>query len=620
MNRTIPFIIVLVVGLSVAPVTVTAAVEDPRFETHVPEPTLVPGQTQQVTVQLVNDAEDVDDSVETASNVQAEMREGSTPISVKSGNKLLGTMPDGAPTTVSFTVEVPEDIDPGTYKLPIRLSYEFEGDESETTTVHARVRIEDRAYFRVTETASDVPVGDTGDVSLTLENVGTKTAHNATVTTQSKSADLLFGTSNTASEFVTSWEPGETRTVTFDARATADAQPRTYTLTTNVAYEDAGGTDKQSFPMDSGVTLLRAQEFSFADVQSTLRVGEEGTVTATVTNDGPRPVSDAVVTLNPPDASLKPSDAVYGIGDLAVGESATVRFPITVADSAEPSPRRLGFTVSYWNVNEDLQQTEETYLTASVAPERDRFQLDDVQSSLQVGEEGDVSMTVRNNGEAATDVVVEILPAGQNIHPQESQYAIGAMDAGAQTTVEFPIDVSDNAKPIPRQLSFQVTYEDQDSDQRQTPPYNVRVQIDEHADRFLVEPAKARIDIGGSATIEVEVTNNGDTRVENVNAKIFADDPLSADDDEAYIDVLEPGASETVTFSVGVAGSALPKAYPLSMDLQYEENGDTKLSDTYQVPVTATESDQQGIPTSYMIGGAIIVLVAIGAVLVYRRR
>lgn len=612
-------VVAIVVGLAIAPMPVAAA-KEPRFETYTPEPTLVPGQTTQVAVQILNDAEDVDDTVETASNVQAEMRSGSTPFTVKSGTKLLGTMPDGAPTTARFTVEVPENIEPGTYRIPIRLDYEFEGDESEKTTVYATVKIEDRAYFRVTDTASMVPVGDTGDLTLTVENVGTKTAHNATITTNSNSADVLFGKSSTASTFVTRWEPGETHTLTADVTATESAQARTYTLTSSVAYEDASGNDKQSFPMDSGITLVESQSFGFENVESTLRVGEDGSVTMTVTNDGPRAVADAVVSLGETPPTLKPEDGVFGIGDLEVGESATVSFPITVLETAEPSSRRLGFAVSYKNANDDLRRSDENYVSASIAPERDQFVFGDVKGTLQVGEEGEVRMTVTNNGEAVSDVVVDIRQPGQNIHPQETQYAIGDMDAGSTAEVTFPIEVSDNAKPIPRQLAFNVRYEDADSDQRKTPPYNIRVEIAERTDRFLVEPTTADIDIGGGGTIEVTVTNNGDERVENVNAKIFADDPLSANDDEAFIDGLDPGQSETVTFSVGVAGSALPKAYPLSMDLQYEENGDTKLSDTYQVPVTATKSEDTGLPTEYILGGAIVVIVAGLAYVLYRRR
>ncbi len=619
MNRNVPFLLLIVVGLTVA-VAPAAAVEDPRFETYVPEPTLVPGDTTQVSVQLMNDAEDVEDTVETAANVKAEMRSGSTPFSVKSGTKLLGTMPDGQPVTTGFTIEVPTDIEPGTYHIPIEVTYEFDGDESETSTVHATVRIEDRAYFQVISTDGAVPSGGSGSVAVTMKNVGTQAAKNATITTRSGSPAIVIGQSGTATTFVDRWEPGDTRTIEFDAQATSEAGAGSATLTTSVSFVKPNGNDVQSFPMDSGLTLLEAQSFTFEDVESSLRVGEKGTVTATVRNEGPRPVSNVVVGLGQLAPTVTPQETEFGLGHLEVGESATVRFPLSIAATAEPSTRRLPFTVTYKNDIGDLQRTDVRYVSAEVAPERDRFSFTQVQSDLAVGEEGALQMTVTNNGQAVDDVVVTLLPTGQNIHPQETQFAVGTMAEGASTDVTFPIEVSENAESVPRQLSFQVSYEDSDGDDVETAPANLIVGIGERADRFTVEPVDSTMSIGGSGELEVAVTNAGDEPVENVNAKIFADDPLSANDDEAYIDVLGPGETQTITFSIAVSGGALAKAYPLSMDFQYDENGETKLSKTYQVPVTATEQEGSDLPVEVLVGAAIVVLVAAGALLWYRTR
>ena len=617
MKRTLGILLVLVFGLTVAPTAVSAQ-EDPRFETYVPEPTLAPGQTTQLTVQLVNDAEDVDDRVETARNVKATMKDGSTPFSVKSGTKLLGQMQDGQPVNAQFTVEAPMNVDPGTYRLPIELSYEFENDESETDTVYAEVRIEDRAYFALEDTSASIPVGDSGNVTMTFRNVGTKTAHDASISTRTTSGEVTFGQAESASEFVGTWEPGENRTVTFDLRASNDASARTYRLVSTVNYEDSNGNARESSPLESGIRLQGAQSFSFSEVSSTLRVGEKGTVVATVTNDGPRPVSDAVLTLGETPETLQPQQTEYGLGDLAVGDSTTVRFPINVAATAEPSPRRLPFVVSYRNVNDDLQETDRQYLTADVAEERDRFGLEVTSSNLRVGSEGTLELTVANNGDAVEDVVVKIRQPGQNVHPQETDYAIGSMAPDRTEQISFPIEVSDNGEAVPRQFSFVVNYEDGDGDDSEAGPYNVRVDIDERKDRFLVEPVSATKTAGETGPIEVNVTNNGDEPITNINAKIFADEPLSAEDDEAYIDSLDPGESATVTFSVGVSESALTKSYPLSMDFQYDEGGDTKLSETYQVPVTVTENEQSGFPIPLVVA-TVIVLALIGGYLYYRR-
>ncbi|MFB6134190.1 MAG: hypothetical protein ABEJ55_04305 [Halanaeroarchaeum sp.] len=92
MNRRIPLMAVLLVVSASVAATPVAAVEDPRIETYVPEPVLNPGHTERVTVQFLNDAEDVDDRVEAARNVKVTMRAGETPFTVSSGTHLLGVM------------------------------------------------------------------------------------------------------------------------------------------------------------------------------------------------------------------------------------------------------------------------------------------------------------------------------------------------------------------------------------------------------------------------------------------------------------------------------------------------------------------------------------------------
>lgn len=496
----------LVVGSSFA-VAPVAGVEDPRFETYVPEPTLTPGETTQLSVQFMNDAEEVDERVETASNVKATMEAGETPFSIQSGTRLLGTLEDGEPVSDQFTLTVPRDVAPGTYQVPVELTYEYEGDERETETVYATVRVEDRASFSLENVTSDLSAGESGTVAVTIQNTGNEVASGASVDLQSTTDNVMFGSNAETSTFVGDWEPNESKTVSVSARAPDSADEGTYSVSTTVSYDDADGIDQTSFPMTAGVT---------------------------------------------------------------------------------------------------------------VAPERDRFAFADVDHSLRVGEEGTVSMTVTNDGATADDVVVTLADPGQNVHPLETEYAVGTLEAGASTDVSFPVEISEDGRANPRQFTFSVDYEDRDGDEWTAGPTNVRLEIEPERDRFSVSPVNATVEAGGSETVTVAVTNEGDEVVSNVNAKVFANDPLSADDDEAYVDSLEPGETTQLTFGVSVAGSASEKAYPLSMDFRYDEGSDTELSKTYQVPITATAAESSALSTVLVVG-VVAVLVVVGY-LWYRRR
>jgi hypothetical protein len=492
-----PVLLVAVVLLALAPGG-GAAVEDPRFETYVPEPTLTPGTTQQLAVVVVNDAAAVDEQTRTARNVKATLLSPG-PIEVESGTRLAGNLPQEQPRRLSFTVTTPANASGGNYTLPLRLTYEYGDGERETVTVPVTVRIEERPRFRVVGVESDAQIGDEGPVTLSVRNVGNEAVDDATVTLASQSSALTVGGSASAARFVGAWAAGETRTVTFDATASPDAERREYALTATVGYED-DGANGQSRPLSVGVTPGPEQSFDLERVNSTLRVGEDGTVTATITNDGPDDVSNVVVRLR----------------------------------------------------------------------------------------------------------------AGANhLHPLETEFAVESLAAGESANVSFPVAASESATAGPRQIELVAEYESGSGQVRESRPLLGQVAVDPARDAFVVEPKTVNLTAGGSATVTLSVTNNGDATLQDINAKAFVDDPLSAADDEAFLRSLEPGESAEVSFKLSAAESALVKDYPLAVDFQYRQpDGDTRLSDTYEVPVEVTAADGGGTPLG-LVGGALAAALAL---------
>jgi hypothetical protein len=116
----------------------------------------------------------------------------------------------------------------------------------------------------------------------------------------------------------------------------------------------------------------------------------------------------------------------------------------------------------------------------------------------------------------------------------------------------------------------------------------------------------------------VEVPNTGDEPVRDISGKLFADDPVTAVDDEAYVPALAPGESATLSFEVEAGGDAMPKAYPLSVDLQYDDaEGDTEVTDSRQVALTVAEQSSGGggggLPITLLGGVGALALVGAGA-------
>jgi hypothetical protein len=140
-------------------------------------------------------------------------------------------------------------------------------------------------------------------------------------------------------------------------------------------------------------------------------------------------------------------------------------------------------------------------------------------------------------------------------------------------------------------------------------------------DRFGVAVADRTIEAGGDRTLSVEVTNNLDEEVSDVEARLFADDPVATGDtDTGYAQSIAPGESVTMTFDLSATGSVTPgSTYPISFDFRYDDaDGNSQLSDTVRVPIDVTAAEGGGLPLPLLAVG--ILLVAGVAAVYYRRR
>lgn len=624
MDGKLTFTILLIVGLAIAPATATAQ-ENPNFDVIVPEPTLTPGQSTHLSLLVTNDADEVDDRVKTAENVEVELHAGETPITVQSGPRLIGQMADGDTREVAFRVTVPQNIESGTYKLSLSVTYEFE-DERQTQTVDATVRVEDRARFDVVAVSTNVSVGSTGTYEVSVRNVGSGTASAATLRLNSRSGDVTFGRATGDSRVLGTLAPGETATVKYTVSVAESAVLQPYALTASFSYEDESGIAKSAPPQTIELTPEPEQRFIVVEVSTNVSIGDTDTLTVSLQNRGQK-VSDAEVTLE-----SRSSYVTFGasatdtrfVGTWAAGETRSVEYKVTVSPQAATQSYGLAATVAYENREGFRARAGPTPLGVAPDPAQS-FSVAAVNATLRVGEEGTLRGELVNTGViTARNVVVTLQPAGPNVNVLEPEYAIGDLSAGEQVPFSLSLEISEAADDGPRQFSVVVRYRGVDDNVRRSDPLDMRVQVAQKRDVFAIDPVSTSLEAGSGGTITVQITNQGDEPVTDVSAKMFADDPLSTTDDEVFIDALAPGESQQVVFGLSAGGGALPKTYPVSVDFQYvQTDGDTIVSSSYKVPIKIKPpSDNGGLPASPLLIGAVIVLVLLlgGGYYRYRRR
>lgn len=496
----------------------------PDLDVFLSQSTVPSGEESTITVDLLNTGEmdmgnQLDPSVTTARSLRLEADADDTPLDVTTGEVAVGDVPTGTPTSVPLNIAVPDDVEDGEYDIEVTARYRYTRtivpdqnnhyDSSRTEDFDVTVVVDDGARFAILDTDTDAQVGGDGEVAVTMEHVGDEIARDAVVTGTTTGTGATIGADGSGEAFVGDWEPGENRTVTFDSTVSPEFAGGAYALSTSVDYRDRDGVESTSPSSRAGVVPVSEQSFALDDVNGTLEVGYSGTVSGTLTNEGPLDVDDAVL----------------------------------IADSGS--------------------------------------------SRVSLG---------------------------------ESRYALPEVPAGESVEFSFDADVSGNADPGPRQFSFTTEYTSGDAtvavdDTR-------RVEVAPRRPEFDLDVANATVPAGETRRIAVEITNQRPETLSSINAGLYADSPLSAANDEAFVDELAPGESAEIWFEVSAASDASVETHPIELDFRYDdERGNDRISDVEQVPVEVTEAtDDGGLPLA-AIGVALLVVVAgAGAVVWYRRQ
>jgi len=523
---------------------------DPDIEAFAPETAFVPGEESTLQVSLNNrgdvsaqGADNLETEVVTAHETTARIRTGSetdrtVPFDVRTGEQTVGDVGRGVTGPIEFTVVPDEDAEPGVYRVPIELEYRnvesaevddgstVRDEEIVTETVSVSVEITDRAQFAVVDVDGVVQAGDNGLVDVTLRNVRNESAREASVAANPVDPDLSFASdAGTTETFVGAWAPGENRTFTYRLAAAGEATARASTLEFEVDYRDAERADAAARTVRTGVTPLSQQAFSAEGLNSTLRVGEDGSFTVEVRNRGPRDVENAVVVFSneapapdgvgqetvQSDPNIVPRSTRDTIGALAVGETATATFDAGLRTDANPGERTVNVAVRYRGLGTDegvsaspddngsvslvstgsagdVVVSDTLDVVVDVAPEADVFSVSPAEpnatrpSTVTPGSTVRYDAVVRNTGpEPISDVQAKLF-VDSPLASSDDEAFVTSLDPGEERTVTFEVEVEAGATPKTYSAAVDFRYDDADGDEQLSDTYRLPVEVVEDDD------------------------------------------------------------------------------------------------------------------------------------------
>ncbi len=499
-----------------------------------PDGDFQPQSSQTLTVTLANNAEirragqaSYEAEVREARNLRAEVLgdEIDAEISVDAGTRTIGNIPGSGERQLQFPVEI-GDVEPGTYRIPVRveyedtraISYDPDGygdverqnrDISEVEYVTLTVADEPR-FEVVSEEANRIFAGDTGEFGVTIRNVGTERATDATVSLSTNTPGVFFGkqssTSPDSSVFVPALAVNETASFSVNVGAREDVSPGTYPILATVEYEDRNGITGQSDRLRAGLRVRPERSFSLRNVTtSDFRVDEaEAEITAELVNDGPAPARNVVAKLEPTGV-VTATNGETAVDDLAVGEAKTVSFTVSIPEEADPGSRPFAVDVEYENTDGDVRGLS-TPLRQSLAigPERDRFEVVGANTSVTPGGTETLAVTLRYRGEDPISNVNAKLFTSDPLSSSDDGAFLGTVEPGEAVTAEFTVSASDDALPKQYDSAVEVRYEELDGDTRFSGTLSVGVPVSEAEDEgfpALPAAAAALLVLGGAGTV-----------------------------------------------------------------------------------------------------------------------
>ncbi|MDD1723630.1 MAG: hypothetical protein LUQ07_00720 [Methanospirillum sp.] len=267
--------------------------------------------------------------------------------------------------------------------------------------------------------------------------------------------------------------PGTRVPVTFPVIVPAEATAGSYTLDLRINSQYASSIAKQSrsnvftysylnttltVPVTiKGIVRARVDEISSSNLSS----GQNGVITAKITNIGQFAGTNATAKLIPDTSDLNPYQGSYYLGTFTPGEQRTVEWRAAVQDGIDRTLIPATMVISYNDKNGNLTSSEPVTLGIPVktGPE---FRLTYEKPVIEPGGSVTVKVSYTNTGDSpAPDATVTIVPISPLSSPQGGIY-LGTMLPGETKEVTYTIELERTALVKPYGILTDVKYRGDD--------------------------------------------------------------------------------------------------------------------------------------------------------------
>jgi hypothetical protein len=312
------------------------------------------------------------------------------------------------------------------------------------------------------------------------------TARSVITTLEADDAPITVKTGTQSLGDITESEP---ENVDFRIEVPSDAEPGTYEMELDMEYtytskaEDLPGyrpsqtTQSRSISKEVKIEISNDARFRVTDVNSTLRVGEEGDITGEIENVGGEDATNAEVQFPTDAENLFPQETAVAVGDIEAGESAEFRIPIEVGSEAEAVPKRFELPVSFRDENGIRQTDDDPEFLADIGPERDTFGVEAVNRTITAGSGTTFEVTFTNNREETLTDIEPKLFTDSPFSSSSDEGFVESLDPGESETIRFDLSASGSATAKTYPVTLDVRYQNSEGESRITDSYRLPIEV-----------------------------------------------------------------------------------------------------------------------------------------------
>jgi len=181
-------------------------------------------------------------------------------------------------------------------------------------------------------------------------------------------------------------------------------------------------------------------------------------------------------------------------------------------------------------------------------------------------------------------------------------------------TYQFQKDVQLDGNASNNQIDYNMLY------QHVNETHEIFIIVKEQAD-FEATEITSDLLPGKPGILSITFQNTGEETASMATARLRLSNPLSSTDYTAFLGDMEPGDESRARFNIDVDPEAIPKAYSVKTEIEYEDaEGQMRISDFIYVPAQVRDQEEgKGIfGNPLLLGAGLIVIAAL--IFIYMKR